>query len=41
MFVTPGRREAASLEPMNTTLFQLVMLALAASIHVLNATLPE
>jgi hypothetical protein len=39
--VIPGRREAASPEPMNTTLFQFVMLALVASIHVLDTALDE
>jgi hypothetical protein len=39
--VIPGWREAANPEPMNTTLFQLVMLALVASIHVLASPLHE
>jgi hypothetical protein len=37
--VIPGQVEGLSPEPMNTTQLQLVMLALVASIHVLNTAL--
>jgi len=39
--VIPGRRIAASPEPMNTTLLQFVMLALVARIHVLNTAFDQ
>jgi len=39
--VIPGQAEGLSLDPMATTSFQFVMLALVASIHVLNTALGQ